>query len=189
MKITPSHTLWEPTEIVTEKKSETTEAGDEEVDEENGMPSDSDNILDIEDDTSIKENQSTIMIPDVPENKLLEDKRTTIEEIKTETKPTTSVPSTNDTILEEKVSKQKKTSDEKKSEIKKTSDENNASETKEEIKKQPIEEDSDIIIFDDDTDITPTPKNHKKENGQKKDKTKKDDNFDLEDEYYDLDGF
>ena len=55
--------------------------------------------------------------------------------------------------------------------------------------KQPIEEDSDIIIFDDDTDITPTPKNHKKENGQKKDKTKKDDNFDLEDEYYDLDGF
>ena len=164
------------------------------------MPSDSDNILDIEDDTSIKENQSTIMIPDVPENKLLEDKRTTIEEIKTETKPTTSVPSTNDTILEEKVSKQKKTtdekkseiketSDEKKSEIKKTSDENNASETKKEIKKQPIEEDSDIIIFDDDTDITPTPKNHKKENGQKKDKTKKDDNFDLEDEYYDLDGF
>ena len=118
------------------------------------------------------------MIPDVPENKLLEDKRTTIEEIKTETKPTTSVPSTNDTILEEKVSKQKK-----------TSDENNASETKKEIKKQPIEEDSDIIIFDDDTDITPTPKNHKKENGQKKDKTKKDDNFDLEDEYYDLDGF
>ena len=189
LKITPSHTLWEPTEIVTEKKSETTEAGDEEVDEENGMPSDSDNILDIEDDTSIKENQSTIMIPDVPENKLLEDKRTTIEEIKTETKPTTSVPSTNDTILEEKVSKQKKTSDEKKSEIKKTSDENNASETKKEIKKQPIEEDSDIIIFDDDTDITPTPKNHKKENGQKKDKTKKDDNFDLEDEYYDLDGF
>ena len=196
LKITPSHTLWEPTEIVTEKKSETTEAGDEEVDEENGMPSDSDNILDIEDDTSIKENLSTIMIPDVPENKLLEDKRTTIEEIKTETKPTTSVPSTNDTILEEKVSKQKKTSDEKKSEIKKTSDEkkseikktsdeNNASE----IKKQPIEEDSDIIIFDDDTDITPTPKNHKKENGQKKDKTKKDDNFDLEDEYYDLDGF
>ena len=60
---------------------------------------------------------------------------------------------------------------------------------KKEIKKQPIEEDSDIIIFDDDTDITPTPKNHKKENGQKKDKTKKDDNFDLEDEYYDLDGF
>ena len=189
LKITPSHTLWEPTEIVTEKKSETTEAGDEEVDEENGISSDSDNILDIEDDTSIKENQSTIMIPDVPENKLLEDKRTTIEEIKTETKPTTSVPSTNDTILEEKVSKQKKTSDEKKSEIKKTSDENNASETKKEIKKQPIEEDSDIIIFDDDTDITPTPKNQKKENGQKKDKTKKDDNFDLEDEYYDLDGF
>ena len=139
LKITPSHTLWEPTEIVTEKKSETTEAGDEEVDEENGMPSDSDNILDIEDNTSIKENQSTIMIPDVPENKLLEDKRTTIEEIKTETKPTTSVPSTNDTILEEKVSKQKKTSDEKKSEIKKTSDENNASETKKEIKKQPID--------------------------------------------------
>lgn len=135
VKIQPSHTLWEPTEIVTEKKPETTAAGDEEIDETPSTPANSDIILDIEDNAPDKEDQPSQTILDVPESKPLEkEEKKKVEEMNEEKK---------EEEVEERVEEKV--------------------EEKVEPKKQPIEDDGDIIIFDDD--------------------------LDLEDEYYDLDGF
>ena len=54
-------------------------------------------------------------------------------------------------------------------------------------KKEPLEENEDIFYFDDDTENTQKQEN--KNQKSKEEKKDKDDKFDLEDEYFDFDGF
>ena len=54
-------------------------------------------------------------------------------------------------------------------------------------KKEPLEENEDVFYFDDDTENTQKQEN--KNQKSKEEKKDKDDKFDLEDEYFDFDGF
>ena len=54
-------------------------------------------------------------------------------------------------------------------------------------KKEPLEENEDVFYFDDDTENTQKQEN--KNQKSKEEKKDKDEKFDLEDEYFDFDGF
>lgn len=178
LKIQPSHVLWEPTEIVTEKKPETTAAGDEELDETPNTPSNSDLILDVEEKTPEKEDQQTLIVPNENESEsddtlqekteqqeeILPQEEKKVEEKKAEEKKT-EVKEADEKKSEVEKAEQKKTeqkkTEEKKSEVKKTEEKKEVKQEKkkeeeiiikQEPKKQPIEDDGDIIIFDDDID-------------------------------------
>lgn len=64
LKVSASHLLTEPTEIITEKKKEVTEAGDEEIDE-GYYGNDSDNTLEIEEEEPVlKQEDNNFVLPE-----------------------------------------------------------------------------------------------------------------------------
>ena len=160
--------LTEPTEIVTEKEPEKTAAGDEELLEENGNNDDSNYMEIIEEEQPQKKEQTVKKDEDSIEiNKP--------EKIK---------------IEPQKQEEAKKQEPQKQEEVKKQEPQK-----QEEVKKQePLEEDEDGIYFYDETEDNKKQENKNqkstvKQKDDKKNEEKKDDKFDLEDEYFDFDGF
>ena len=160
--------LTEPTEIVTEKEPEKTAAGDEELLEENGNNDDSNYMEIIEEEQPQKKEQTVKKDEDSIE--INEPEKIKIEPQKQE--------------------EAKKQEPQKQEEVKKQEPQK-----QEEVKKQePLEEDEDGIYFYDETEDNKKQENKNqkstvKQKDDKKNEEKKDDKFDLEDEYFDFDGF
>ena len=160
--------LTEPTEIVTEKEPEKTAAGDEELLEENGNNDDSNYMEIIEEEQPQKKEQTVKKDEDSIE--INEPEKIKIEPQKQE--------------------EAKKQEPQKQEELKKQEPQK-----QEEVKKQePLEEDEDGIYFYDETEDNKKQENKNqkstvKQKDDKKNEEKKDDKFDLEDEYFDFDGF
>ena len=152
--------LTEPTEIVTEKEPEKTAAGDEELQEGNENNNDSNSMEIIEEVQPLKKEQTVQKDEDSIE--INEPEKTKVEP--------------------------QKQIDVKKQEPQKPKD----------VKKQePLEEDEDGIYFYDETEDSNKQENksqeskvkQKEEKDKKNEEKKKEDKFDLEDEYFDFDGF
>lgn len=178
--------LTEPTEIVTEKKKiEETEAGDEEIlDDKNDI----DNSLEIMEDVAPSNSNESIEIkedinPETPKENNSE-KETEVERNEDEM-----------IVIDPKVEEPKKETPKKetpkkeaKPEILKKKETPKKETPKKEIqKKEPLEENEDVFYFNDDTENTQKQEN--KNQKSKEEKKDKDDKFDLEDEYFDFDGF
>lgn len=183
--------LTEPTEIVTEKKKvEQTEAGDEEIlDDKNDI----DNSLEIKEDVAPSISNESIEIKEentqTGNNNGIEIK----EDINTETpkennsEKETEVERNEDEmiVVDPKVEEPKQETPKKETPKQKTIKKETP---KQEIqKKEPLEENEDVFYFDDDTENTQKQEN--KNQKSKEEKKDKDDKFDLEDEYFDFDGF
>lgn len=163
LKVNTSPLLTEPAEIIFEKKKEQTIAGDEEIDEEYNT----DNTLEIEE----------------PAVTPKQEQETFVEEPQTVEKT--------ETVIEVPHPQPKQKAEEKKEPIaieEKKPEEKKTEEVKQPQKQELPEEDNNGIYFDDDEDVQPStpPANNQKKEDKKK---KEDDTFDLEDEYFDLDGF
>lgn len=167
LKINQQKLLIEPTEIISEKKSESaSEKNEQEEELDNAENSglyldDTERLEDAGGESSDLED--TISIPSEPTN------------VNSQTKENS----------EKKAPSVPKGNSEEKKEINTQKDDN--------IKKDDINKKDDIISNDDIIIIDDTPKENdnkksKKNNNQKEDKNEED-KFDLEDEYYDLDGF
>lgn len=173
--------LTEPTEIVTEKKKiEETEAGDEEIlDDKNAI----DNSLEIIEDVAPRISNESIEIkedinPETPKENNSE-KETEVERNEDEmivVDPKVEEP-------KQETPKKETSKEEAKPEILKKEE----TPKKEIQKKEPLEENEDVFYFDDDTENTQKQEN--KNQKSKEEKKDKDDKFDLEDEYFDFDGF
>ena len=173
--------LTEPTEIVTEKKKiEETEAGDEEIlDDKNAI----DNSLEIIEDVAPRISNESIEIkedinPETPKENNSE-KETEVERNEDEmivVDPKVEEP-------KQETPKKETSKEEAKPEILKKEE----TPKKEIQKKEPLEENEDVFYFDDDTGNTQKQEN--KNQKSKEEKKDKDDKFDLEDEYFDFDGF
>jgi len=161
LKVSPSQLLSEPTEIVIEKKKEQTPAGDEEIDEEEINTG---NTLEIEEEENT---ENTLNIEEEPQDSAKQ-------EIVTEE----ALPKT----VKEVEEKKEAHVETKKVEEKKIEDKENIQQPQ---KQELPEEDNNTIIFFDDDDTPSTPTTKKEEKKKKED----DNSFDLEDEYFDLDGF
>lgn len=161
LKVSPSQLLSEPTEIVIEKKKEQTPAGDEEIDEEEINTG---NTLEIEEEENT---ENTLNIEEEPQDSAKQ-------EIVTEE----ALPKTAKEVEEKKEAHVET----KKVEEKKIEDKENIQQPQ---KQELPEEDNNTIIFFDDDDTPSTPTTKKEEKKKKED----DNSFDLEDEYFDLDGF
>lgn len=186
LKVNKYNLLSDPTEIVTEKKKEQTPAEDEEIDEEDGNTITQETVIEEiqpEPQQKVEEKKVTeVETPKVEEKEL----KTVAEEKKTETlkeniqkveDKKTDAPKTEDKKVETPKAVEKKV-ETKKADIKKVE------EVKQPEKQElPEEDDGTIIFYDDDTPSTPTSSTEKKK--EKKD----DDSYDLEDEYFELDGF
>lgn len=161
MKQNAAPLLTEPTEIVTEKKKiEETEAGDEEIlDDKNAI----DNSLEIIEDVAPRISNESI-------------------EIKEDINPET--PKENNSEKETEVERNE---DEMIVVDPKVEEPKQETPKKEIQKKEPLEENEDVFYFDDDTGNTQKQEN--KNQKSKEEKKDKDDKFDLEDEYFDFDGF
>lgn len=179
--------LTEPTEIVTEKKKiEETEASDEEIlDDKNDI----DNSLEIMEDVTPSISNESIEIKEentqTGNNNGIEIK----EDINTETsnEKETEVERNEDEmiVVDPKVGEPKQETSKKETSKQKTIKKETP---KQEIqKKEPLEENEDVFYFDDDTENTQKQEN--KNQKSKEEKKDKDDKFDLEDEYFDFDGF
>lgn len=212
LKVSNNHLLTEPTEIVTQKKKEQTEAGDEEIDEDYKT----DNSLEIEDDQqpSTQNEGNDITLPELQETKEKEDSNKTAVEQKVESSTEKTTESSTKEPKAAPTEKPAETSTDKKPQ-------NAISPLQEE---EQTDDENGITIFDDEEiekTAHPTQKDKKQEqntektvNQQTTDKAVKDKNktsikndknakdkkkkekqeidnnsFDLEDEYYELDGF
>ena len=183
--------LTEPTEIVTEKKKiEETEAGDEEIlDDKNDI----DNSLEIIEDVAPSTSNESIEIKEentqTGNNNGIEIK----EDINTETpkennsEKETEVERNEDEmiVVDPKVEESKQETSKKETSKQETIKKETPK--KEIQKKEPLEENEDVFYFDDDTENTQKQEN--KNQKSKEEKKDKDDKFDLEDEYFDFDGF
>lgn len=175
LKVNKSNLLSEPTEIITEKKKEQTPAGDEEIEEEDMG---TDNTLEIKDDAiAVPKQEQEIII----ENPATPTKQETVTQ-ETQTESQEKTEERKETTIEAPKN-EASPKEEKKVEEKKEKQGNAKQPQKQEL---PEEDGNTIIFYDDDTPSTPPPSTEKKE--EKKEK-KKDDSYDLEDEYFELDGF
>ena len=152
--------LTEPTEIVTEKEPEKTAAGDEELQEGNKNFDDYNYIGIIEEEQPQKKEQTVQKDGD---------------------------------SIEIKKPKKIKVEPQKQEEVKK---QGGVQKPKDVKKQEPLEEDEDGIYFYDETEDSYKQENKsqkstviQKEDKKNENKKKKDDKFDLEDEYFDFDGF
>ena len=191
MKQNAAPLLTEPTEIVTEKKKiEETEAGDEEIlDDKNDI----DNSLEIIEDVAPRISNESIEIKEentqTGNNNGIEIK----EDINTETpkennsEKETEVERNEDEmiVVDPKVEEPKQETPKKETPKQETIKKETPK--KEIQKKEPLEENEDVFYFDDDTENTQKQEN--KNQKSKEEKKDKDDKFDLEDEYFDFDGF
>lgn len=187
LKVNSQKLLIEPTEIISEKKTESISEGNSQEDTEEN--NDSDLYLEEEDNSGKDSNAQTFDLEDPNDHSIEQNKTNVQEEI---------VVPDNDVQTELK----NETENKKEAETSTTPKVNiNQGVKKEEtakkeatVKKEPtaqkddVLDNEDIIIIDNDSNGTNNRKN-KNDKNDKKDKKDEENKFDLEDEYYDLDGF